>query len=153
RRHEVRGTFSQFFDLGKTSHQVKVGAGFQFGEEELLRSANGWGQLSRLTVSGQPLIRARYYFTQPAQFGQGRTLSLFAQDTITAGSRLTLNLGLLLDRDEFAQNLPGSGGCPTSINTVDHQPGGAAVFETSGDRCTFIRFGLGDEVQPRLGFT
>jgi hypothetical protein len=151
RRHEVRGTFSQFFDLGKTSHQVKVGAGFEFGEEQLLRTTNGWGQLSKLTVSGQPLIRARYYFTQPAQFGQGRTWSVFVQDTVTASSRLTLNLGLLLNKDEYAQNLPGSGGCPTPVNTIDHQPGGAAVFESSGDRCTFIRFGFGDEVQPRLG--
>jgi hypothetical protein len=151
RRHEVRGTFSQFFDLGKTNHQLKVGAGFEFGEEELLRTSNGWGQLSKLTVSGTPLIRARYYFTQPAQFGQGRTWSIFAQDTVTATSRLTLNLGVLLNRDEYAQNLPGSGGCPTPINTVDGHPGGAAVFESSGDRCTFIRFGFGDEVQPRLG--
>jgi hypothetical protein len=150
KRHEARGTLSQFFDLGKTSHQVKVGAGYSFGQEELLRLTNGWGALTNLTVSGVPVIRARYYAQQPPQLGQGRTWSVFAQDTLTVARRLSLNLGVLLSRDEFAQDLEGSRGCP-GINTVGGQAGGAAVFETSGDRCTFIRFGFGDEVQPRLG--
>ena len=151
RRHELRGTLSQYFDLGRTGHQLKVGAGYEFGEEELLRLTNGWGALTSLTVSGQPVIRARYYFQQPAQLGQGRTWSLFAQDAVTFARRLTLNLGVLADRDEFAQDLKGSGGCPTPVNTIDKTPGGAAVFKSSGDRCTFIRFGFGDEIQPRLG--
>jgi len=46
RRHEVRGTFTQFFDLGKSSHVVKAGAGYDFGEENLNRLANGWGRSS-----------------------------------------------------------------------------------------------------------
>ena len=150
-RHEVRSTFSQFFDLGRTSHQVKVGAGYEFGEEQLERLTNGWGLLANLTVSGQPVIRARYYFEQPPQVGQGRTWSLFAQDAVTIRQRLTLNLGVLLDQDAFSQNVAGSNGCPTPVNTVNGQPGGAAVFDSSGDRCTFIRFGFGDEIQPRLG--
>ncbi len=29
--------------------------------------------------------------------------------------------------------------------------GGAAVYESRGDACTFLRFGFGDEIQPRLG--
>ena len=29
--------------------------------------------------------------------------------------------------------------------------GGAAVYESQGDTCTFLRFGFGDEIQPRLG--
>ncbi len=150
-RQEVKAVFSQFFDLGKTGHQFKVGAGYEFGEEDFFRLTNGWGQISRITVSGQLRYRARYYFEQPPQLGQGRTWSLFAQDTMTVGSRLTLNLGVLLNKDEFAQELEGSGGCPSPPFTFNGQPGGAAVFETSGDRCTFIRWGFGDEVQPRLG--
>src|SRR5439155_538839 len=59
---------------------------------------------------------------------------------------------MLLNRDEYAEDLKGSGGCPTPVNTVDGQLGGAAVFASSGDRCTFARFGFGDEIQPRLGF-
>ena len=111
KRHQARGTFSQFFDLGRTSHQLKVGAGYTFGQEELLRLTNGWGALVAQTLSGQPIIRARYYFQQPPQLGQGRTWSAFAQDTLTIARRLTLNLGVLLNRDEYAQDLNGSGGC------------------------------------------
>ena len=29
-RHEVRGTFSQFFDIGRTSHTLKAGVGYEF---------------------------------------------------------------------------------------------------------------------------
>lgn len=152
KRHEVRGSFSQYFDLGSTNHQLKAGGGYEFGEEDLFRLTNGWGNLARLTVSGVPAIRARYYFTQPPQLGQGRTWSAFVQDTITAGKRLTLNLGVLFNKDEFAQDLAGSNGCPVPPNTASGQPGGTAVFESKGDRCTFIRFGWGDEIQPRLGF-
>jgi hypothetical protein len=156
KRHEVRAVFGQFLDIGSTRHQIKAGVGYEFGEEELFRLANGWGQISRITVSGQPRLRARYYFEQPPQLGQGRTWSLFLQDTISIGRRLALNLGVLANRDEFAQDLEGSGGCPLNaegelINTIDGVPGGAAVFETNGDRCTFLRFGFGDEIQPRLG--
>jgi hypothetical protein len=156
KRQEVRAVFGQFLDVGRTRHQVKAGAGYEFGEEELFRHANGWGQISRITVSGQPRLRARYYFEQPAQLGQGRTWSAFVQDTVSIGRRLAVNLGVLADRDEFAQDLKGSGGCPRNasgalINTIDGVPGGAAVFESKGDRCTFIRFGFGDEIQPRLG--
>lgn len=150
-RQEVKFTASQFFDLGSTSHQLKAGGGYEFGEEDFFREANGWGQISRITVSGAPVYRARYYFTQAPQLGQGRTVSVFLQDTMTVNPRLTLNLGVLINRDEFAQDLEGSGGCP-SVNTVDKQPGGAAVFESEGDRCTFIRFDFFDQVQPRLGF-
>ena len=51
KRHEVRAVFSQFLDVGGTRHQVKAGAGYELGEEELFRHANGWGQISRITVS------------------------------------------------------------------------------------------------------
>jgi hypothetical protein len=43
----------------------------------------------------------------------------------------------------------GSGGCPVTIALK----GDAAVYESSGDRCTFLRFGFGDEMQPRIGFS
>ena len=35
---------------------------------------------------------------------------------------------------------------PTSALT-----GGAALYKSDGDRCTFLRFGYGDEIQPRVG--
>ena len=127
RRDEIRATLSQYFDLGKTGHQVKIGGGYEVGEEELLRTVNGWGLLSALNVSGLPRIRARYYPNQPPQLGSGKTYSMFAQDTISFGQRLTVNAGLLLNRDDFIQD----------------------IGATSN---TFLSFGFGDEIQPRLGF-
>jgi hypothetical protein len=93
------------------------------------------------------MLRTRYYTKQPSQLGQGRTYSLFVQDDITIASRVTVNAGLLADRDEFAQNVAGSGGCPSTVTLK----GGDAVYQSSGDTCTFLRFGFGEEVQPRLG--
>jgi len=145
RRHEVRGTFTQFFDLGKTTHQFKAGGGYEFGEENLNRLANGWGAISVFSS----YVRARYYFTQPSQLGQGRTWSAFVQDNVTIASRLTINAGVLFDRDDFSENVPGSGGCPSTVTLK----GGAAVYRSNGDVCTFLSFGFGSEVQPRIGAT
>jgi Carboxypeptidase regulatory-like domain len=147
RRHEVRGTFSQFFDLARTSHALKAGIGYEFAEETYNRIANGWGQIMNITQSDVPALRTRYFTPQPPQLGQGTTYSLFVQDAVTFAKRTSVNAGLLLNRDTFAQNLEGSGGCPSAIALK----GGAAVYETSGDTCAFMRFGFGDEVQPRLG--
>ena len=36
-------TFTQFFDVGKTSHALKAGIGYEFAEELFNRTANGWG--------------------------------------------------------------------------------------------------------------
>ncbi len=36
-------------------------------------------------------------------------------------------------------------------NTPSGVGSGTAVFESDGDRCTFVKFGFGDELQPRLG--
>ena len=147
RRHEVRGVYSQFFDLGRRSHSLRAGGGYEFGEENLNRLANGWGTIVNVTSNGVPALRARYYTDQPSQLGQGRTYSLFLQDDVTIANRLTVNAGILLNRDEFAQHVKGSGGCPSTVVLK----GGNAVYESSGDTCTFLRFGFGDEVQPRLG--
>ena len=74
RRHEVRGTFSQFFDIGSKSHALKAGAGYEFGEEMFNRIANGWGTIANITQSGVPALRARYFTPQPPQLGQGAHL-------------------------------------------------------------------------------
>ncbi len=147
RRHEIRGTFGQSLEIGTSSHLLKVGAGYEFAEEALNRVANGWGTIANLTVNGVPALRTRYFAPQPAQRGQGRTYSLFVQDDVTISNRLSVKAGVLLNRDEFSQRLAGSGGCPATITLK----GGAAVYESQGDTCTFLRFGFGDEIQPRLG--
>jgi hypothetical protein len=149
RRHAVKGTVSQFFDIGRTSHVFKAGAGYELAEETFNRLANGWGLLTSITQSGVPAIRARYYTPQPPQRGLGSTYSIFVQDEVTIANRVTANLGVLLDRDELSQRVDGSGGCPSSVTLV----GGAAVYESHGDTCDFLRFGLPDQVQPRLGIS
>ena len=147
RRHEMRATVGQYFNLGRTSHVLKGGAGYEFAEEELDRVANGWGAITAVTVSGVPALRARYYAPQPPQLGQGNTYSMFAQDAVTISNRLSVTAGVLLTRDSFAQRVERSGGCLPTIPLK----GGAAVYESHGDTCTFLRFGFGDEIQPRLG--
>ena len=146
RRNELRGTFTQLFEAGRTSHALKAGAAFELGEEQFNRIANGWGAIVNITQAGVPALRARYYTPQAPQVGQGRTYSLFVQDEVTLG-RTSVNAGVLLNRDEFAQQLDGSGGCPATVVLK----GGAAVYESDGDTCTFLRFGFVDEIQPRLG--
>jgi hypothetical protein len=147
RRHELRGTLNRFFDVGRTSHAAKIGAGYEFTEEEFNRVANGWGAIVNISQNGIPALRTRYYTSQSPQRGQGDTTSMFVQDDASLGSRVFVNAGVLLTRDAFSQNVEGSGGCPASIALR----GGAALFESRGDTCNFLRFGFGEEVQPRLG--
>jgi Carboxypeptidase regulatory-like domain len=149
RRHELRGTLNKFFDVGRTSHAAKAGAGYEFTEEEFNRLANGWGSIATVNQNGIPALRTRYYTAQAPQLGQGRTSSLFVQDDISVGTRVFVNAGLLLNRDTFSQEVTGSRGCPQSTLLK----GGAAPFDSHGDSCTFMRFGFGDEVQPRLGIS
>ena len=146
-RHEVRATVGQYFDVERTSHVLKAGIGYEFAEEQLNRLANGWGLIAPVNVSGVPALRARYFTPQPPQIGQGDTYSLFVQDNVTVSNRVSVNAGVLLTRDTFAQELDGSGGCPATATLR----GGAAVYESKGDNCTFLKFGFGDEVQPRVG--
>jgi len=122
-RDEIKATLTQFFDLGRTSHQLKAGFGFEEASEDLTRQSNGWGSIALVQANTQ--VRGRYYPEQPSQISPGRTYSLFVQDDISIGSRLVVNAGVLLNRDEFAQTLE--------------------------SRNTFLTFGFGDEIQPRLG--
>ena len=147
-RHEVRGTFSQMFEMGRTSHTLKAGAGFEFSEELFNRTANGWGAIVNVTQGNVPALRARYFTPQPPQRGLTTTYALFVQDDVALAARASLNVGLLLNRDQLAQHVEGSDGCPDV-----RLSGGAAVYGSSGDTCTFLRFGFGKEVQPRVGLT
>jgi hypothetical protein len=53
---------------------------------------------------------------------------------MTLNSRLTVNAGLLMNRDDLIQDIPG-------INTGTNIESG-----------TFLTFGFGDQLQPRIGF-
>ncbi len=122
---EAKLSVSQFFDFGRTAHQVKAGGGWSEGSEELLRVSNAWGSLRRVQNNTQ--FEARFYPDQPSQLGTGTTYSIYLQDQIQIGQRWVLNVGALANRDVFSQ--------------------------TTDAKRTFLEFGFSDEIQPRIGFT
>jgi hypothetical protein len=140
RTDELRLTASRAFDVGRFVHLVKIGYGWSQGKEDLTRRSNGWGDLSPILITyngaTRAAVRALYYPEQPSQLSRGRTDSLFVQDDFALSTRLTVNAGLLLTRDQFIQDAP------------DPVPGVAApVFEPG----PFLTFGFGEQLQPRLG--
>ncbi len=127
-RDEVKLVASQYLDFPGHSHLIKAGFGFDDGGEYLDRISNGWGDIIVTKYAGNPAFRARYYEKQPPQDSRGRTYSIFLQDAVTVGGRLTINAGVLVNRDEFST-------------------------QTAGDRKTFLKFNFDKEIQPRLGLT
>ncbi|MFI5197260.1 MAG: carboxypeptidase regulatory-like domain-containing protein [Thermoanaerobaculia bacterium] len=135
KRDEIRLSASQFLDLGPTQHQIKVGGAYENDDYTLVRQTNGWGSFVFATCpkgvcdpngSVTGTIRARYYTLQPTQTGKGRTYSAFLQDNVT-WSRLSVNLGVLVNKDDFAQ------------------------VALDGTRYNFMTFNWDQEIQPRLG--
>jgi len=126
-RDEAKAVLTKYLDFANMSHVIKAGFSFDDGGEDLWRKANGWGSIITTTRGGVPAFRARYY-TDQAQKSYGRTYSIFAQDNLTIGERLTLTLGVLINRDEFSAG-------------------------KAGERETFLKFNFDKEIQPRLGFT
>jgi Carboxypeptidase regulatory-like domain/TonB dependent receptor-like, beta-barrel len=122
-RNEVKAKVSHLLDFKGTSHQIKAGFGWEDSQEDLTRVANGWGTVAYTT--NRTRVTTTYYPRQPSQLGLSRSYNLFAQDDITFTPRLTVNAGLLFSRDEFAQKID--------------------------SRNTFLTFGFGDEIQPRVG--
>jgi len=134
-RDEIKFVLSQYLDFAGHSHLIKAGFAFDDGGEYLERKANGWGSIiyypvlsSSIDPQRRPGFRARYYPQQDPQDSRGRTYSIFVQDTVSIGERLTLNLGVLANRDEFS-------------------------VKTSGEKKTFLKFDFDKEIQPRLGLT
>ncbi|MBC7361031.1 MAG: TonB-dependent receptor [Candidatus Aminicenantes bacterium] len=126
-RDEFKLVLTKYLDFTGHSHVIKAGFSYDDGGEYLERLANGWGSIIVTTYSGQPAFRARYYTQQPPQDSRGRTYGIFVQDNITIGERLTLTLGVLLNRDEF------------SVKTTE--------------KIRFLVFDFDQEIQPRLGVT
>jgi hypothetical protein len=140
RRDEIRATFTFYTRLGKSDHEIKVGGGYDKNGETLDRVANGWGGVRYVTTQAgcnlapfvvtAPCFTASYVSQQGPQESTGKLYSLFVQDKVSFGNRLTLMLGLLFNQDEYIAGVPKTGG---EVN--------------------LLTFHLGDEVQPRLGFT
>lgn len=129
-RNDIKAVFTQYLDFPGHSHLIKAGFGFDDGSEFLDWTRNGWGQIR--VWSSDPAATSRFrarYYTPQTQDSRGRTYSIFVQDAVTIGDRITLNLGVLMNRDEF------------SIKT-----------EELGQK-KFLTFDFTDEIQPRLGFS
>jgi hypothetical protein len=155
KRNEIKATLSQYLDIGSTQNTFKLGGGYEDDTNDTVRATNGWGlwatgQTCPTAVCGSsaaypkgfPSDRARYYTSQPTQNSKARTYSAFLQDTITM-KNLTIYVGVLANRDEFAQVCPAGSVCgPTGTPPV-----------TSDTRLNFMTFGWSQEVQPRLGIT
>jgi hypothetical protein len=147
KRDEIKLTVSQFLDIGPTQNQFKLGGGYENDEDLVFRESNGWALLNTGSTcpavvcgsSKSGYIRARYYPTQPQQTAKARTYSAFIQDTIT-WKNLTVYLGLLANRDDFAQVCMPGVTCGTTVTQTE-------------TRYNFMTFNWSQQLQPRLGIT
>jgi hypothetical protein len=150
-RNEIKATFSRYFEIGSSQHQLKLGGGYENDTDNTVRQVNGWGLMSTgqtcsagvcgpKSISG--LIRARYYLSQPTQDSEAATYSAFIQDTITF-KNVTVYLGVLANQDYFDQLCPAGQVCGSSTAKP-------AAVDT---RYNFMSFDWSKETQPRLGIT
>lgn len=154
-RDEIKLVFSKYLDFKGHTHILKAGIGYDNGKETLDRKANGWGNVTYLTDisryaggAKRPGFWARYYKEGSIQDSTGRTYSIFAQDTITLKERLTLYLGVLLNRDEYL-----SFGKSAFDFLVDKDAWLADPNRLAGKETRKFYFNFDDEIQPRIGFT
>jgi hypothetical protein len=142
------------------THDIRFGATYSQNEEDLFRIANGWGSIIASdsancgTGTARPCFRARINEQDAPQISEAETWGLFIQDQIT-WNRLTLNLGVLANRDEFIPNggdkftiLRGDFTIPNAnVPTCADAPEGAPA-------CTYldtVTFDFEDQIQPRVG--
>lgn len=152
-RDELKLVFTQYLDFRGHSHVIKAGFGYDYGGEYLDRVANGWGTVAYVANiapyvggSARSGFSARYYPEGSIQKSAGRTFALFAQDTVTILDRLTLSLGVLLNRDEYLTF--GKNEFNFLVNKDAYIANAATGYETR----KFL-FDFTDEIQPRVGFT
>jgi len=140
------------------SHDIRLGATHSDNQEDLTRVANGWGQIIPINNVNcgavRPCFRARYVPEQPAQISEGTTWGIFLQDQAT-WDRLTVNLGVLLNRDEF---VPNEGGKFTILRGDFTIPNASimpcATAPAGAPACTYrdtVTFDFDDQIQPRIG--
>ncbi len=159
KRLEYRLAGSYLTNFLGGSHLIKLGGYYSDNEEEKLTLANGWGSIvvnnSASNCMGQnPCYRARFNPNQPAQISRGRTIGLYLQDQAT-WDRLTVNLGVLVNQDEFIPNDNGTFVIVQGDYTV---PNSALLPCTDPNRdpraCTYrdtYTFPFSKQWQPRVG--
>jgi hypothetical protein len=130
-RDEIKATLSWFKTFGPMTHDFRFGGGFDRGGEELTREGNGWGAITAASAAnqtarcgGRPCFQAAFVSPQ-SQNSIGEVWSLFAQDRISLGQRVTLSVGALFNREELIGN----------------------------DTISLVTWSFADQFQPRLGVT
>lgn len=111
RRYEYKLEGSWLTNFLNGSHLIKLGANYSNNKETLRRIANGWGSITNSTsgnCSGDGIerdgcFRARFSPNQPPQISRANTIGVFLQDQAT-WDRLTVNIGVLINRDQFIPN-------------------------------------------------
>jgi len=161
-RNEYRLQGSYLANFLGASHDIRVGANYSANEENLTRRANGWGTIdvsdssSCGPVAARPCFRARFSPQQPTQISKARTWGVFAQDQMT-WSRLTLNLGVLVNRDSYIPN----GNSQFTFLQGDFTVPNAQLFPCGSAQaipaaCTYtdiLVFNWSKEWQPRVGLS
>ncbi|HEX4439393.1 MAG TPA: carboxypeptidase regulatory-like domain-containing protein [Thermoanaerobaculia bacterium] len=111
RRYEYKLEASWLTNFLDGSHLIKLGANYSNNKETLTRIANGWGAITNSTSSNcsgdgierDGCFRARFSPSQPSQISRANTIGVFLQDQAT-WNRVTVNVGVLLNRDQFIPN-------------------------------------------------
>ncbi|MEO8431250.1 MAG: carboxypeptidase regulatory-like domain-containing protein [Acidobacteriota bacterium] len=163
-RNQFKLTTSYLANFLGASHDIRFGVDYSANREELARIANGWGSISVSTSGsgctpagnpngGSPCYRARYSPNQPPQVSKARTWGIFAQDQMT-WNRLTVNLGLLVNRDEYIPSggtfvfMSGDFTVPNSVSIPTCSSGTTAAACTYRDTLTI---NWAKQFQPRVG--
>ncbi len=159
-RDEYRFQGSYLANFVGATHDIRAGVTYSINKEDLTRTANGWGTITVNDSSGcgpvsqRPCFRAVYSPRQPTQISRGRTLGLFLQDQ-ASWKRLTLNVGVLLNRDTYIPNdnaeftfLRGDFRVPNAQIKPCSDPAANPNACTYTDRLTF---NFSKQVQPRVG--
>ena len=160
-RDEYRFSVGYLANLFGGTHDFRAGVGYSENQEDLDRIANGWGGIILTTSAScgpadqRPCYRARYWSDQPAQISEAKTWGVFLQDRIT-WDRLTLNLGVLANQDEF---IPNGGDVGFDILRGDFTIPNANIptcaSAPDAETCTYqdnVTFDFEDQIQPRVGF-
>ena len=160
-RNEYRLSGSYLFNAVGATHDLRAGVSLSENKEELTRIANGWGTITRLDTTAcgaapRPCLRAVYSQEGPTQISEAETWGIFLQDRIN-WDRLTVNIGVLANQDEFIPNegrgfaiLRGDFTVPVANALIPT----CATAAPDAPACTYQdnkTFDFADQIQPRIG--
>ncbi|MDX2438237.1 MAG: carboxypeptidase-like regulatory domain-containing protein [Acidobacteriota bacterium] len=147
--------YDYFLDT-TVSHNLHIGYKYTLGEEDLLRSSNGWGTISVIggrdeTPEGDPIYYQARFHQQSLQTDEGvavapihseiKSQSIELNDVIRANA-FTFNVGVIISNDK----LYGQG-----LRAVS---GNVSGFELDADNIYLMKeIDFSDMIQPRLGVT